>query len=200
MSKSTREQNDPFSLRIDAETWLKQGTAPSSGDWSVSVDALAMLHRLASAPATAGDALKLLHELQVHQVELDLQRGQLEVNEREMAQALAHYKALYDCAPLGYFVVDLNGQVIEANPAGADLLGIARDALADRAMASLLEPASRPALAGLLEELRDGNAHAACTVQSGTGAPRPLRIIAKVSPGGEAIMMMAFENEGSQGA
>lgn len=200
MSKSTRELRDPGKLRVDAESWLKQGAAPPSGGWSVSVDALTLLHRLASTPATAGDALKLLHELQVHQVELDLQHGQLEVNERELVQALAHYKALYDFAPLGYFIVDLDGHVMEANLAGAGLLGVEPDGFDGRPIDSLLAPASRPVLVGLLQALREGNQGASCVVQSGAkSGPRPLRIVASVSPGGEAVLMMVSGHAGSEG-
>ena len=71
---------DQNQLRQAAEDSLKQGTTPPTKGWSISADALALLYRLASNPDSAGDALKLLHELQAHQVELDLQHEQLKAN------------------------------------------------------------------------------------------------------------------------
>ncbi|MEQ8206462.1 MAG: PAS domain S-box protein, partial [Woeseia sp.] len=97
---------------------MKTGTAPKSSGSAVGKDALTLLHRLSSDPASAGDALKLLHELQVHQVELDLQMGQIEANEHELTESLALFQSLYDLAPFAYFLVDREGNIAETNSAG----------------------------------------------------------------------------------
>lgn len=182
-------------LRLDAETRLKAGTAPLTNGWSLSADALTLLYKLASSPDSAADALRLLHELQAYQVELDLQHAQLEANEREFALELARYKSLYEFAPVGYLVAGLDGRLIESNPAGAELLGVARDEVGGRPVDSFLGTGSRLAFAGLLKQLRDGAAGASCEVQSGdTGSgSRRLRIVANISPGGEAVLMMVSE-------
>jgi hypothetical protein len=86
-------------LRQQAHHQLVAGVAPQSRGWGVSVEALTLLHRLASQPGSASDALKLLHELQVHQVELDLQQAQLEANERELNDELSRYRLLFEQAP-----------------------------------------------------------------------------------------------------
>jgi PAS domain S-box-containing protein len=180
-------------LRGAAEARLGDGTAPRTNTWPIGLDALALLYRLASDPASAGDALKLLHELQVHQVELDLQHAQFETNERELTYNLARYKALYDFAPVGYFIVGLDGQIMEGNDAGARLLGVEQDALSGQPMYRFLVQDSQPLLAQLLEQLRDGQERAACDVQSSSGRATAglLRIDARVSPGGEAVLMVA---------
>ncbi len=188
-------------LRINAELRLREGNAPQTNGWGVSADVLALLYRLASAPDSAGDALKLLHELQAHQVELDLQHVQLQANEREFAQELDRYKALFDFAPVGYFVVGREGLVIESNLAGARLLGVEPDEIGGRPVADFLAPDSRFALLGLLKKLCDGEAGASCEVQTGNGAggSRPLRIVANMAPGGEAILMIFSELARTQG-
>ncbi len=183
-------------LRINAERRLREGNAPQTHGWGVSADALALLYKLASAPGSAGDALKLLHELQAHQVELDLQYGQLQANEREFAQELNRYRALFDFAPIGYFVVGREGLVIEGNLAGTGLLGVEPDEFGGRPLANFLAPGSRLALLGLLKKLRNGGASASCEVQTGDGtdASRRLRIVANMAPGDEAILMIVSES------
>lgn len=186
-------------LRVDAERRIKEGTAPPARVASLGTEALALLYRLASNPESASDALQLLHELQVNQVELDLQHGQLEANEHAVAHALARYQAYFDFAPIGYFVVGLDGRVIECNRAGARLLEIEGGELGGQPFAGLLAERSRPALEGLLQALRDGGAEAGCEVHSGArdGA---LRIAAGLAPGGATVLMVICEIEGSQAA
>jgi PAS domain-containing protein len=186
-------------LRLDAENRLRQGSAPTTRGWTVGADALTLLYRLASGPDTAGDALKLLSELQTHQVELDLQHAQIEADQQEMAQALAHYRTLYDFAPVGYLVVGLEGQVLECNRAGAELLGSGPGGPPGRPLAPFFTRDSRPAILGLVEAFRDGALGVCCEVASidrGNG-PDPLRITASRAPGGEAVLMVASRCEPS---
>ena len=182
-------------LRTDAERRLKEGTAPIAGVSAAGTDALALLYHLASNSDSASDALKLLHELQVNQVELDLQHEQLEANEREVTQALARYREFYHSAPIGYFIVDLDGKIIEWNQAGARLLEIEGGEVSSRPFVSLLADQSRPALNGLLKALSNGGGEASCEVHSSTndGALRPLRIAAAPAPGGSAVLMVISE-------
>lgn len=195
----SRKQHD---LRGDAEHRLKQGIAPAAKTSSIGTEALLLLYRLASNSESASDALKLLHELQVHQVELDLQHGQLEANGYEVAHALTRYKGFYDAAPIGYFIVGFDGKVIECNQAGVRLLKVEGDEVGGRPLAGFLTPQSRPALKGLLQMLRDGGAEAVCEVHanSGGGVLRPLRITAGPAPDGATVLMVICECEGPQAA
>jgi PAS domain S-box-containing protein len=178
-------------LRLRAETVLKEGCAPPTKGWPTGVSTLSLLHELASSPARADEALKLLHELQVHQVELDLQHEQLEATRRELTEEAARYKALYEHAPAGYFSAGLDGQILEANAAGAELLGLAPDMLQGRRIESLLAPESRPAVNQLLNELRDGARKSACEVLSASiDGPRRLLVAATIAPGGGSFLMI----------
>ena len=91
-------------------------------------DALAVLHALASSPATAGDALALLHELQVHQVELDLQAQELSESRAELEAALRRQAELYEHQPVACFTIDRRLVIQELNEPGARMLGLKRDA------------------------------------------------------------------------
>jgi hypothetical protein len=73
MFNNTEDLSAHVQLRQKAETRISGGNAPATKGWTLGAASLMLLHRLASNPDTASDALKLLHELQVHQVELDLQ-------------------------------------------------------------------------------------------------------------------------------
>jgi PAS domain S-box-containing protein len=75
------------------------------------------------------DAIKLLHELQVHQIELEMQNEEL-IQANEAAEtALKKYTMLYDFAPMGYFTLDPEGNISELNFTGAEILGDKRFSL-----------------------------------------------------------------------
>lgn len=103
------------------------GSAASRDATARAVDALGVLHALASSPETAPDALALLHELQVHQVELDLQAQELRESRAELESALRRQIERYDHLPVGCFTVDEGLVLHELNQTGADMLGIGRE-------------------------------------------------------------------------
>jgi len=74
---------------------------------------------------------RLLHELQVHQVELEMQNEELRRGREELEVSRNKYAELYDFAPIGYFTFDAHGLIREVNLAGAQLLGIERQMLAN---------------------------------------------------------------------
>src|SRR5512133_1890243 len=126
----SNERDEPVgeqSLRLRALARLTGNSDPHETRANSSA-ALAVLHDLASSPATAADSLKLLHELQVHQVELDLQEEELRRAVTELETALYRQVQLYDFTPAACFTVDRNTALCELNRSGARLLGFDRDA------------------------------------------------------------------------
>ena len=87
---------------------------------------------------------KLLHELQVHQIELELQNEELRGTQVQLQESLMQYTDLYDFAPLGYFTLNEAGLILKANLAGAALLGMERGALIKRPMRLFIADESRP--------------------------------------------------------
>ncbi|MGA1841015.1 MAG: ATP-binding protein [bacterium] len=69
---------------------------------------------------------KLLHELEVHQIELEMQNEELRNAHEKLLESQERYVDLYDFAPIGYLGIDQNGQILEANLTGAWLLGVER--------------------------------------------------------------------------
>jgi PAS domain S-box-containing protein len=127
-------------LRRSAEELMKNGATLRSSGGALGVDALTLLYRRASNPESAADALKLLHELQTHQVELDLLYEQLQANEHDITEELAHYRSIYQNAPAAYLMVASDGQIIEGNHAAGALFGESEIALAGKALRDFLAP------------------------------------------------------------
>jgi PAS domain S-box-containing protein len=84
----------------------------------------------AEIPHSEAEVLKLIHELEVHQIELELQNEEL-ILSKELAAANASekYAELYDFAPSGYFTLTKNGEIIELNLSASQMLGKERSYL-----------------------------------------------------------------------
>lgn len=130
--------------------------------------ALRVLHDLASSASTASDALAMLHELQVHQVELDMQVEELDLARAELEAALDRQVQLYDRAPVGSFTIDRATIVHELNLTGADLLGETRHALLGRPLAEFLAPESGRLLQELLTRIGAGSGRESCSLRLAT--------------------------------
>jgi len=80
----------------------------------------------------SADARKLVEELQVHQIELEMQNDELRKSREELASLQEHYYDLFEKAPVGYVVLDDRGMIQEANLTAAELLGIERSRMKGR--------------------------------------------------------------------
>jgi PAS domain-containing protein len=78
---------------------------------------------------TEHDAKRLLHELQVHQIELEMQNEELRESNAATELALKRYTMLYDLAPMGFFTLKSDGTIEELNFMAAEMLGERRFSL-----------------------------------------------------------------------
>jgi PAS domain S-box-containing protein len=92
------------------------------------------------AAATLEGALQLLHELQVHQIELEMQNEELRRTQLKLEASRARYFDLYDLAPVGYFTLDDKGMILEANLFTARLLRVERQSLVAKPLTSFILP------------------------------------------------------------
>ncbi|MDR4503922.1 MAG: PAS domain S-box protein [Candidatus Scalindua sp.] len=110
MKKRASQQEQEFELRKRAETRLKSQVQVSE-------------------EMSNSDMKKLIHELEVHQVELQMQNDELLKTQMKLEESRERYANLYDFAPVGYLTFDRDGVIREANLTIADLLATKRNLL-----------------------------------------------------------------------
>lgn len=113
-------------------------------------EAMAVLFKLASSTSTIDDARSLLHELQVHQVEVEMQQEELLRSRAELESNLIRQTSLIERSPAGLLVVDEVTVLCEINQAGARMLGAASDVVLGRPLTSFLSVPSSDQLHKML--------------------------------------------------
>ena len=66
---------------------------------------------------------EILHDLGVHQVELELQNRELRETQSALEASRQRFEELYDFAPVAYFTFDVRGCIQEVNLTGATMVG-----------------------------------------------------------------------------
>jgi PAS domain S-box-containing protein len=89
------------------------------------------------------EKLKLIHELEVHKIELELQNEELLLAKQQADSAIQKYTELYDFSPSGYFTLSREGIIIDANLTGSTMLGVDRINLRQAKFRSFLCNASK---------------------------------------------------------
>jgi PAS domain S-box-containing protein len=156
IEKDKREATDAAELRRRAEEELKT--------------------KMAQAPhsRTEAESQRHLHELQVHQIELEMQNAELLRARDAVETALEMYTDLYDFAPVGYFTLDCSESVRSVNLTGASLLGVERARLIGRRFDSFLLPDARATFIPFLEKVFASQVKEACEVELTKVGNRPL--------------------------
>jgi len=107
-----------------------------------------------TAPGNANEAdHKLVHELQVHQIELEMQNEALREARMTAEQALQRYAELFDFAPVAYFTLSSDGGVKQTNFNGERMLGMERSKISGRHFANIVASEYRTSFQRFLEQV-----------------------------------------------
>jgi PAS domain S-box-containing protein len=151
--------------------------APKSGIHADGQPPLAELYRRAQAQLrkqrkdgqAPGGSIKseagpqrLLQELQIHQVELEMQNVELHEARDRMEALLEKYTDLYDFAPVGHFSLEESGRVMEANLTAAAMLGVERSRLITQPLSRFVATTSQLDFAGFLKRVFAGTEKQNC--------------------------------------
>ena len=108
---------------------------------------------------------KIIHELHVHQVELETQNEQLRQAQLEITEARTKYADLYDFAPVGYFTLDRKGHIIEANVTGASLFGMEKLSLTRQPFQRFIVPGHFSIFQSHLQKATETQSTQACELR-----------------------------------
>ena len=174
---------------------MKKGKIPSADAAELRRQAEARLRATATkgAPARAEtDMQRLVHELQVHQIELEMQNEELRQSRAEVEAGLERYTDLYDFAPVGYLSLGREGAIRQVNLTGARLLGVERGRLPGRPFGVFVSKPDWPVFQSFLEKVFASQAKEVCEVallKEGKG-PLNVHITATVSQEGQECRVM----------
>jgi PAS domain-containing protein len=149
MSIEKPDFTDAGMLRKKAEEKLKSG------------------HKKEIKPDLEADKMKLLHELQVHQIELEMQNEELKQANETAEAALKKYTMLYDLAPMGYFTLDEDGSIFDLNFTGAELLGEKRYSLVNSNFKLFISRESQKVFNDFFTKVYTSEAKESCNVKLG---------------------------------
>lgn len=151
----------------------------------------------AIAPAFSVCERRLLHELQVHQIELEMQN--LELSQfRDRGEALLdNYTELYDFAPVGYCTLDRKGTFQRINMTGSSLLGDQSSGLINHDFSTFVSDADKPLFSEMLATAFNGQQKKAyCEVvlhPKGLRPPTPVKIVAMASVSGNECLAVVID-------
>lgn len=149
MINDDQDLTDAQLLRLNAEKQLK------------------MKEKNSSDSANDIDTKRLMHELQVHQIELEMQNEELRRAYETAETALRKYTMLYDFAPMGYFTLDATGEIEDLNFTGAELLGDRRFSFIGSNFKLFVSEPSKKIFIAFLDSVYAGNTKESCEVMLG---------------------------------
>lgn len=123
MSNQDIPSKDAAALRERAEALVRERAGQTPED---------------SAALSPEEIHQTLHELRVHQIELQMQNEELRTAEERAEAERARYFDLYNLAPVGYLTLSEQGLILEANLTVSTMLGVARDTLVKRLITSFI--------------------------------------------------------------
>jgi two-component system CheB/CheR fusion protein len=141
------------------------------------------------------DIQRLVHELEVHQVELELENEELRLAKGQLEVASEKIIELYDFAPSGYFALSKEGKIEEVNLSGAKILGQERSRLVNRLFGLYVSENTRQVFIDFLEKVFESKTKEACevTLSFNDNLPMYVYITGIVAENGEQCLVAAID-------
>jgi diguanylate cyclase (GGDEF)-like protein/PAS domain S-box-containing protein len=118
-----------------------------------------------ASPNEVTSTVNLLHELQVHQIELEMQQNELIVARDSCEAAAIRYQALYDFAPVAFFSLNHSGHITQTNLTAASMMGIPRAKVKGLRLAAYLTEDSLSQFNSHLSNVFKGLNQPACEIK-----------------------------------
>jgi signal transduction histidine kinase len=115
-------------------------------------------------PPVEPDVQRLLHEFQVHEIELEMQNTELKETSDRLEALLQNFTDLYDFAPVGYFSLNEQGVIMGVNLTGSIMLGVVRSQLVNQRLQRYMAPTSQPIFSAFLKKVFIGPGRQVCEV------------------------------------
>jgi signal transduction histidine kinase len=160
--KKTSDRSAAAALRRRAEASLAKSGDAAGGE--------------VREQAAAAELPRLVQELRIHQIELEIQNEELKQARDEAEAERERYADLYDFAPVGYFTLDPGGIIRRANLAGALLLSRERSRLVNRRFEPFIAEPDRPAFKAFLTRVFVNRGSETCEVSLVSTACDPCHV------------------------
>ncbi len=153
-------------------------------------------------PGTIEQMQRLLHELQVHEIELDMQNAELRQVRNETELLLEKYTALYDFAPSGHLTLDRTGTICEVNLYFARLIEMERSLLHGCSFGFFVEGKDRKRFSDFLDKLFVSQAKETCELSliSKSHSELVVQLDALADPSGEECRVAVTDITGRKSA
>lgn len=153
----SKQRHNPATLRQRAEKRLEEMPSPP--------------------PNSSWDSSRMIQELQIHQIELEMNNEELQRAYEETDALRAHYVDIYDFAPAPYLTLNSIGSILEMNLAAAILIKIKRSHKDRHRFQSLLTELSLPIFQRFLDDILEGKLLNICEVTLKHGHEQPETLI-----------------------
>ncbi|MDH5252650.1 MAG: PAS domain S-box protein, partial [Nitrospira sp.] len=117
------------------------------------------------AAMPAKDVQQLVHELQIHQIELEMQNDELRRTQAELEATRDRYADLYDFSPVGHLALDAQGNILGANIMAGTLLGLSRNRLSGQPLARYIAGEDQDTFHRHVRDVLEGRAQCLCEVR-----------------------------------
>ena len=141
------------------------------------------------------DKVRLIHSLQEHQIELEMQNEELRIARQKAEFATQKYIELYDFAPSGYFTLSLDGDILELNLCGSQMLGKERMLLINNRFNLFVSNDTQQVFNRLLDEVLQTKTTGSCEIALNIRDlnPQYVQLTCNLTDSGESFLLSAVD-------